>query len=88
MVLCIFYTHIRVAALTRGRGSAVSGDAWNLVAASLCTLGTGVGTAALVATYLAAPTDVNLLLECLGGLIATMGGGAWVTAAAIAVRRH
>jgi hypothetical protein len=48
----------------------VSSDGWNLVAASLCTLGTAVGTVALM---LSAPTSVSLLAS-LGGGIATVGG--------------
>jgi hypothetical protein len=41
---------------------------WNLAAAVLCTLGTAVGTAALIAIYLVAPTEVNLLASWGGGI--------------------
>jgi hypothetical protein len=53
----------------------------NLVAAVLCTLGTALGTAAALALYLDAPTLVSGLAFG-GGAVATVGGIAWIIAAA------
>jgi hypothetical protein len=62
----------------------VHSDAWNLVAAILCTIGAGVGTVAL---FLSEPSLVNLLAG-IGAAIATLGGVAWIIAAVVALRQR
>jgi hypothetical protein len=60
----------------------VLGGVFNLIAASLCTIGTGIGTVAL---FMLDPTFVNIL-AAVGGAIATLGGMAWLIAAVIDLR--
>ena len=62
----------------------MAGDVWNLVAAILCTIGAAIGTAAMV---LSEPTLVNMLAAT-GTGIATIGGLAWIVAAAMAIGRR
>jgi hypothetical protein len=50
---------------------------WNLYAAILCTVAAAITSVAL---YLSDPTFVNEL-SLAGGLIAVLGGSAWIVAA-------
>ena len=56
-------------------------DVFNLIAAILCTVGTGAGTIAL---FMSDPTFINRLAAW-GAVVATTGGIAWVIAAAVAL---
>jgi len=53
----------------------------NLAAAMLCTIGAGIGTAAM---FLSEPTFVNWLAG-IGSALATAGGVAWIAAASFEV---
>ena len=57
------------------------GDLCNVIAATLCTLGSGVGAFAL---FLSDATFVNHLAAW-GAVVATFGGIAWIGAAVIAL---
>jgi hypothetical protein len=59
----------------------VIGNIFNLIAAILCTIGAAVSAAAM---FLSESTFVNLL-SGVGCSIATLGGLAWIVAAAIPV---
>ena len=57
------------------------GDTCNLAAAVLCTIGSGVGAAALFMS------DANFVnqLAAWGATVGTLGGIAWIIAAAVAL---
>jgi len=59
----------------------MTSDAWNLIAAVLCTLGAGIGALAL---FMSEPTFINYL-AAFGAAIGTVGGIAWIVAAIIAL---
>jgi hypothetical protein len=61
----------------------VQAAVWNLIAAILCTIAAVIATVAL---YLSEATFVNQL-SALGSGIGTLGGIAWIVAAAIGVRQ-
>jgi hypothetical protein len=60
----------------------VAAAVWNLVAAILCTVAAAIATVALA---LSEQTFVNQL-SAAGSAIGTLGGIAWIVAAAIGVR--
>lgn len=61
----------------------MSSATWNLVAAILCTAAAGFSA---IAAYLSEPTLVNTL-ALVAGALGTLGGIAWIVAAAMGVRR-
>jgi hypothetical protein len=65
-------------------GEIVSAAVWNLIGASLCTVGTAVGAYGLYLMYQTDPSDINRLFV-IGGLVATVGGLAWVVSAIMLV---
>ncbi|HEU0081671.1 MAG TPA: hypothetical protein VFQ87_02270 [Bradyrhizobium sp.] len=65
------------------RAIRVQAALWNLLAAILCTIAAGIATVAL---YMSEPTFVNHL-SAIGSGIGTLGGMAWIVAAAIGVRQ-
>jgi hypothetical protein len=68
----------------RGIGWQVSGNAWNLVAATLCTISAaGIAIVMVVLTEL---TLLNVLVEGFTG-VGALGGVAWIIAAAKVLRR-
>jgi len=60
------------------------GELFNLAAAILCTVSSSIGA---VAMFLSEPTFVNKLAG-FAAVVATLGGIAWIIAAAIAVKRR
>jgi hypothetical protein len=68
---------------TEARANRVQAAVWNLLAAILCTIAAGIATVAL---YMSEPTFVNHL-SAIGSGIGTLGGFAWIVAAAIGVRQ-
>jgi hypothetical protein len=62
----------------------MTGDVFNLFAAILCTIGSGVGAAAL---FLSDPTFVNHLAAW-GAVVATIGGLMWIGAAIVALNER
>jgi len=60
---------------------------WQLVAAVLCTIGAAITTTALVVLSISEPTTVNEL-AAIGAGIGTLGGLAWIIAAAIEIGRR
>jgi hypothetical protein len=64
----------------------VSAAVWNLLGATLCTLGTATGAYGLYLMYVKEPSEINQLF-LIGGVVANVGGLAWVVSAAIYVRR-
>jgi hypothetical protein len=65
----------------------VSAEAWNLVAAVLCTIAAAITACALLVLYFTAPSFVNEL-AAIGGIIGTFGGIAWIIAAVIGARQQ
>ena len=59
----------------------MSANRWNLLAATLCTIGAGCCAAGF---FVSEPSDANLLAG-IGTAIGAAGGGAWIVAAVIAV---
>jgi hypothetical protein len=57
------------------------------VAAVLCTIGAAITTTALVVLSISEPTTVNEL-AAIGAGIGTLGGLAWIIAAAIEIGRR
>jgi len=62
----------------------VTGEAWNLIAAVLCTIGAAVGAVAL---GLSGWSLVNSLAFA-GAVIGFFGGIAWIAAAVMALRER
>jgi hypothetical protein len=58
----------------------VASDVCNLIAACLCTLGSGIGTFAL---FMSEPTPINRLAAW-GAAVGTVGGIAWIGGAIVA----
>ncbi len=65
----------------------VSAEAWNLIAAMLCTMAATITAYALLVLYFSAPTFVNEM-AAIGGGVGTLGGIAWIIAAVIGVRQR
>jgi hypothetical protein len=57
-----------------------------MTAAVLCTIAAAMATVAATVAYVADPNFVNELTGA-GGVVATLGGIAWIVAAAIGVRQ-
>ena len=65
----------------------MSAEAWNLIAAMLCTMAATITAYALLVLYFSAPTFVNEM-AAIGGEVGTLGGIAWIIAAVIGVRQR
>ncbi len=65
----------------------MASEVWNLAAAIGCLIGAILCTGALVALALSDPTAVNDV-AAVGTGFGALGCGAWVVAAAIALRRR